>query len=73
MSQALAGFQKRAEHRYYIFEPSILLAQGYLAWINAALGNKTAARKYFARSEKYLVTIRLDEVIQEYRKHLAQN
>jgi tetratricopeptide (TPR) repeat protein len=67
--EALAGFEKNAGRRRYIFEPSILLTQGYLAVANAALGNKQAAREYFAKSEKYLAVIRLDEVIAMYKSH----
>lgn len=70
MSEALTGFEQRSQGRRYIFEPSILLAQGCLAAINAALGNKEAARAYFAKSEKYLATIRMDEWIREYRSRM---
>ena len=66
MLKALALLEKRPKKKRYIFEPSILIAQGYLAAINAALGNKAAAQEYFAKSEKYLVTVRLDELIDEY-------
>jgi hypothetical protein len=67
--EALAGFEKNAGRRRYIFEPSILLTQGYLAVTNAALGNREAAREYFAKSEKYLAVIRMDEVIAMYESH----
>ena len=71
MSEALRGFEKRAKGRRYVFEPSILLAQGYLALINASLGNKEAARNYFDKSEKYLATIRMNELIGEYRSRMG--
>jgi hypothetical protein len=67
MSAALADFEKHAKRRRFIFEPSILLAQGYLALINAALGNKEASQDYFHKSGKYLATIRMDELVGEYR------
>src|SRR6185369_16827359 len=40
MREALAILQKRPKNKRYIFEPSILIAEGYLAVINAALGNQ---------------------------------
>jgi tetratricopeptide (TPR) repeat protein len=68
---ALAGlqsFESDAKRRRFVFEPSILLSNGYLGVINAALGNKTAARNYFSKAEKYLATIRMDELISEYKR-----
>src|SRR5260221_1099025 len=71
MSEALAGFEERGKAKYFIFEPSILLAHGYLALIQAALGNKEAAGAHFAKSEKYLATLRMDDLIREYKEKIA--
>ena len=71
MSEALGILEKQPKNKYYIFEPSILLAQAYLAVINAALANKDAARAYFAKAEKYLEVIRMDELLSEYRSRMA--
>jgi hypothetical protein len=64
--KALAGLEKQPKARYFAFEPSILLAHGYLALVNAALGEKPAAQAHFAKSEQYLATIRMDELIESY-------
>ena len=71
MSAALDGFEKQPRARYFAYEPSILLAHGYLALIHAALGNRDAAQEHFSKSEKYLTTIRLNEVIDEYHSRIA--
>ncbi|MGD0814890.1 MAG: hypothetical protein ABSA83_14895 [Verrucomicrobiota bacterium] len=72
MLEALAGFQKRALPRPYIFEGSIRTTQGCLAISNAALGNKAAAVRYFAQSEQYLATIGLDDLLTQYRDLIAK-
>ncbi|MGP8200672.1 MAG: hypothetical protein ACLQU4_14345 [Limisphaerales bacterium] len=72
MREALAGFEKRALPRPYIFEGSIRTAQGCLAVSNAALGNKAAAMHYFAQSEKYLAAIGLDDLLTQYRELMAK-
>jgi hypothetical protein len=71
MTEALAGFEKQPKARYFAFEPSLLIAHGYLALINAALGSKEAARSHFVKSERYLATIRMDELLSEYRAKMG--
>jgi hypothetical protein len=69
-STALDGFEKRGQTRFYIFEPSILLAHGYLALVNAALGNRDAAQFHFQKSHQYLAVIRMDELIADYQSRM---
>ena len=49
------------------------LIQGYLALINAALGNKEGAQEYFAQSQKYLATMRMDVLLGEYRSRTSSS
>jgi len=63
---ALAGFEKHAAARPYIFEPSLLTCKGYLAVSCAALGRLDEARRYFAESKDYLAIIDFNELITEY-------
>jgi tetratricopeptide (TPR) repeat protein len=53
-------------NREFIFEPAILLAQGYLAVVEAKLGNKQVAARYHAAAAKYLEVIGMVELLQEY-------
>jgi hypothetical protein len=68
--EALAGFEKQAANKYYIFEASILTCKGYLAVSSAALGRSDQARRYFAESEPYLTVIGLDALVAQYHVFL---
>jgi tetratricopeptide (TPR) repeat protein len=61
MTRALSGLESHPKAKYFVYEPSILLAHGYLALINAALGDNGAAQKHFIKSEMFLQTIQLSE------------
>jgi hypothetical protein len=71
MREALAEFERRAAKQLHIFEGAVLLCKGYLAVSSAALGRKDEARKYFAKAEKYLRVIGLDDVLKEYEVLMA--
>ncbi len=73
LRESLRGTEQNANNRYYIFESSILIGKGRLAVVNAALGNKAEAQKFFAESEAYLSTTKRNDLIAEYKKHMAQS
>jgi tetratricopeptide (TPR) repeat protein len=70
--EALAGFERHPKKKYYIYEPSILICKGYLAVSCAALGDKAAAKAYFAQSEKYLEAVCLDDIIAKYHEKMGE-
>ena len=72
MREALAGFEKRAAVRFYIFEASLLTCKGYLAVSGAALGRKDEARRYFAQAKDYLALIGLDDLVAQYETILGR-
>jgi tetratricopeptide (TPR) repeat protein len=63
--EALADFEKHPRAKLYLYEGSILNCKGYLAVSSAALGRKSEARKYFARTEKYLELKNQNDLISE--------
>jgi tetratricopeptide (TPR) repeat protein len=65
--EALADFEKHPRAKLYLYEGSILNCKGYLAVSSAALGRKSEARKYFARTEKYLGLKNHNDLISEYK------
>ena len=67
MHEALAGLERHAVPRPHIFEAPIRTVKGYLAVSSAALGNKSAARSYFAQAEKLLAVTGMDDLLAEYR------
>jgi hypothetical protein len=66
--EALGSLEKLAKGRFHVFEPVILMGQGFLAVINAKLGNQVQACDYFAKSGKYMEAVRMDELLAEYHK-----
>ncbi len=70
LSEALTKWRQVPSHRTYIYEPSVLLAEGQLAAINAALGRKDKARAYFSKAGKYLEVIRMDDLLSDYRQRM---
>jgi len=66
LREALAGFEKHAANKMYIFEPSLLICKGYLAVSCAALGKKDEAQRYYAEAGKYLSVICLDDLVKLY-------
>lgn len=73
-SEALRGKEKNAgNNRYFVFEAAILLLKARLAIVNAAMGNKQVAQRYFEECASYLSTTKRNDLIAEYEKYAGRS
>lgn len=68
--ESLAGVLQNAKNRYHVFESSILLLNAKLAIINAALGNRVEAQRFFKGACAYLVATKRQDLISAYHGYL---
>jgi tetratricopeptide (TPR) repeat protein len=68
LREALAGMEKKAQARYHLFERSLLTLNGQLAVVNAALGNRAEAEKFFKNSCDFLVATKRQDLIDAYHR-----
>jgi hypothetical protein len=68
LREALAGVEKKAKVRPHAFESSLLVLNGRLAVVNAALGNRAEAEKFFKISHDFLVATKRQDLIDAYHR-----